>query len=721
MLLRRATFLAVALLATSTASAEAVTVSPATPDGAPGSLRSAIDTAAGGETIDLLPGTYRLTLGQLNIDTGITVRGPGPTAGAAVITAEGRSRTLLVNTPSSVSLERLQVSGGAVSGGLGGGILKQGTGSLQIQEVAISGNRASGSQGGGGLAATAGPVTLLRSAVLNNTATGANASSGGAGLLHTAASQLNLENVTIAANTATVSGGAGGSGLLTTTGNASLTFVTIAYNSSSPAGASAMRNNGGGQPTLLSTMVQNNGVSCDGSGSFNSDGFNIDGNNTCDLNPGLGDQPGIIAGTEPPADNGGPTPTVRLPPGSRAINTGGSTNDNSCTVTEDQRNALRPADNESSCDVGAFEFEGWAQVQVPPCSRSGRLPFSIFSPPETGVEALDYTIDGGSVQSPLRVPIAGGANSGSGTIDIPEGRRRLEYWADSFPTGTQLGVQLKHATPLVVVDRTNPQVAVKNPNPFKVFVIKRSTKVDVSASDSISGLVTDPSGTRQIDTSQRGTKRFAPTATDLCANQQAAPFDYRVLAPKLGVRTVLERVKGTVRVKTATSGAARASQKGRSFSPVREPREIKVRSLVNARRGTVRLTSSRDRASGIQDGEFVGGLFQVLQSRAKRTKGLTELRLKGSSFKRCGSATGRKAGIARKRVIRRLRGNARGRFRTRGRYSAATVRGTNWTVEDRCDGTLTKVKRGKVAVRDFRRHKTVVVRKGKSYLARAPR
>ena len=70
--------------------------------------------------------------------------------------------------------------------------------------------------------------------------------------------------------------------------------------------------------------------------------------------------------------------------------------------------------------------------------------------------------------------------------------------------------------------------------------------------------------------------------------------------------------------------------------------------------------------------------------------------------------------------MRRLRGNARGRFRTRGRYSAATVRGTKWTVTDRCDNTLTKVTRGRVAVRDFRRKKTVIVRAGKSYLARAP-
>ena len=41
-------------------------------------------------------------------------------------------------------------------------------------------------------------------------------------------------------------------------------------------------------------------------------------------------------------------------------------------------------------------------------------------------------------------------------------------------------------------------------------------------------------------------------------------------------------------------------------------------------------------------------------------------------------------------------------------------------MEDRCDGTLTTVKRGKVAVRDLRRKRTILVRAGKSYLARAP-
>ena len=143
--------------------------------------------------------------------------------------------------------------------------------------------------------------------------------------------------------------------------------------------------------------------------------------------------------------------------------------------------------------------------------------------------------------------------------------------------------------------------------------------------------------------------------------------------------------------------------------------------FLNTRRGSVALTSARNRLGGTQTGTFGGGLFQVLQSRKRSAKGLTDLRLKGGSFAGCRARRSRLATASASRTIRRLRSNARGRFRTRGRHSSATVRGTKWTTTDRCDGTLTKVQRGRVAVRDFRRKRTIVVRAGKSYLARARR
>src|SRR4029079_12448736 len=73
---------------------------------------------------------------------------------------------------------------------------------------------------------------------------------------------------------------------------------------------------------------------------------------------------------------------------------------------------------------------------------------------------------------------------------------------------------------------------------------------------------------------------------------------------------------------------------------------------------------------------------------------------------------------AKKPKSRKLWGSGSGSFRTRGQYSAATVRGTEWLVQDSCAGTLTRVRKGVVAVRDNVKRKTIVLRAGKKYLAR---
>ena len=191
--------------------------------------------------------------------------------------------------------------------------------------------------------------------------------------------------------------------------------------------------------------------------------------------------------------------------------------------------------------------------------------------------------------------------------------------------------------------------------------------------------------------------------------------------PTLGEDVNVGEVNGKVLIAVPSRGA-RTAQKGVEFVPLKKARQIPVGSVLDTTDGTVALSSAKDRAGKIQTGKFAAGLFQVLQSRKRAAKGLTELRMKGSAagFRSCRSGNNSaNASALSRRAIRRLRARARGRFRTGGRYSAATVRGTSWTVEDRCDGTLTTVKRGTVAVRDFRRKKTIVVSAGKSYLAAA--
>ena len=155
-----------------------------------------------------------------------------------------------------------------------------------------------------------------------------------------------------------------------------------------------------------------------------------------------------------------------------------------------------------------------------------------------------------------------------------------------------------------------------------------------------------------------------------------------------------------------------------------ENARIPVGSLVDARRGRVVLRSALVGRGRSQTGTFWGAIFQVRQHRAGR--GMTDLVLRGASFAGCpkrgavagASALAREAG-GKRRAVRRLWGKDRhARFRTHGRDSVATVRGTQWVTTDRCDGTLTKVREGKVLVRDLQRKRTILLTAGRAYLAR---
>jgi hypothetical protein len=158
---------------------------------------------------------------------------------------------------------------------------------------------------------------------------------------------------------------------------------------------------------------------------------------------------------------------------------------------------------------------------------------------------------------------------------------------------------------------------------------------------------------------------------------------------------------------------------------------IPVGTQVDTSKGRVELTSAATgTGTTTQTAQFYQGTFKVRQSAptGNRAAALTtDITLAGEpSRSQCASARGASAAAVSKKkgphaVLGKLWGNGKGRFRTNGKYSAATVRGTIWLTTDRCDGTLTTVKRGTVSVRDLRRHRTVTVRAGHSYLARAGR
>jgi streptogramin lyase len=184
------------------------------------------------------------------------------------------------------------------------------------------------------------------------------------------------------------------------------------------------------------------------------------------------------------------------------------------------------------------------------------------------------------------------------------------------------------------------------------------------------------------------------------------------LPPVLGSTVAAGVVSGQVLVKL--KGSSR-------FVPLTSATLVPVGSIFDTRNGTVELRSARDKRGRTQSGTFWGEKFEVRQSRTGG--GLTDIVLRGERPKRCGRSPARR----RLRVASAARSKGlwgkdkKGHFRTRGRYGSAAVRGTKWLTLERCDGTFFRVAEGAVIVRDQRRHRNIVLKAGKSYLARAPR
>ncbi len=193
---------------------------------------------------------------------------------------------------------------------------------------------------------------------------------------------------------------------------------------------------------------------------------------------------------------------------------------------------------------------------------------------------------------------------------------------------------------------------------------------------------------------------------------QSSAGSSTVAPPVLGQSVNVDVRTGTVKVKVP--GAA-------GYVNVNDLASLPVGSILDTREGNITLRSALPNGK-TQAGIFHGGLFEVRQA----SGGLTELVLRGA-LTGCPKGTSARAAVTSKKKKkhkppRRLWGkDSNGSFRTRGGNSVATVRGTQWFVEDRCDGTLTRVSAGSVSVFDRARHRTVIVHAGHSYLARATR
>jgi hypothetical protein len=168
-------------------------------------------------------------------------------------------------------------------------------------------------------------------------------------------------------------------------------------------------------------------------------------------------------------------------------------------------------------------------------------------------------------------------------------------------------------------------------------------------------------------------------------------------------KTVVVTPERTVKVKLPNST---------TFVTLTSTDDIPVGTIVDTKVGAVTLTSIPREGAAPQTAKFYDGIFKVAQSGGITTLTLVE------PLAPCGKGA---RTSAKKPKTRRLWGSGKGNFRTTGNYSAATIRGTKWLVQDSCSGTLTKVAAGVVSVRDKVRRKTVVRRAGQQYLARPRR
>jgi predicted outer membrane repeat protein len=358
-------------------------------------IRDAIAQGGGPHTFDCNGPTTVVTQAEIAIGNSVILDGQGN------LTVDGNHRHRLFSVPQGVTAQLLGMTAtrGAAKYEPGGGIYNEGT--LTLAHSAVTGNEAEGS--GGGIA-TSGALTLINSTVaanttepigdgtskseeprsgggiqifvggsltsINSTVSG-NTSRMGGGIGSNGSVMLTLTNSTVSGNTATWWGG----GMYHSTGDATLTNSTLSGNTAPVGGG--IYNINHWTPIMLTNVTVSGNTADRGGGVWNqgevvssnslfdddchndesmvSMGDNIESpGNTCGFDQ-EGDQPSVpdpMLG--PLRNNGGPTMTHALEPGSPAINRIPA---DACEVDTDQRGQPRPEPGGTMCDVGAFEVQ----------------------------------------------------------------------------------------------------------------------------------------------------------------------------------------------------------------------------------------------------------------------------------------------------------------------------------------------------------------------------
>jgi CSLREA domain-containing protein len=338
------------------------------------STLSGNSASSGGGISNSMGGTVTVTNSTLSGNSGFGGGIFNSSGGTVTVTnstlsgnsANGLGGGIFSEFGGTVTVTNSTLSGNAALGGGGGGIFNSGT--VNVTNSTLSGNSAFGNNtyfGGGGINNT-GTLNITNSTLSGNSANG---TGDGGGI--TNRDTLNVTNSTLSGNAA--SGGSGGGIFNLGNSQTSVTNSTLSGNSATTNGGGI--DNIGGRVSVKSSLIALNTATSsapDASGDFFSPGYNLIGKK--DGSTGFTaatDLTGIIAAPLDPKldpnglnDNGGPTKTIALLPGSPAIDKATS-NGLTGQLTTDQRGFRRPVDNPSipnasggdGSDIGAFELQ----------------------------------------------------------------------------------------------------------------------------------------------------------------------------------------------------------------------------------------------------------------------------------------------------------------------------------------------------------------------------